>query len=86
MVVGKMPKSKKTPAKPQLPETKDTLKDMNSQAREEFLRLVTADTTLNRIWKDSLKPIISESIPDDLTPLQDLVDGGPHAKTQTTQN
>jgi len=81
-----MPKSKKTPAKPQLPETKESLKDMNSQAREEFLRLVTADTTLNRIWKDSLKPLISESIPDDLTPLQDLVDGVPHAETQTTQN
>lgn len=81
-----MVKTKKDSKQSLEPKSALTLKDMNSQAREEFLRLVTADTTLNQTWKDSLTPLISESIPDDLTPLQDLVDGVPHADTQTTQN
>jgi len=79
-----MVKSKKIPVKLQEPKSTVSLKDMNSRAREEFLRLVTADTTINQIWKDSLTPLISESIPDDLTPLQNLVDGVPHVETQTT--
>lgn len=54
------------------------LRDMNSQTREEFLNLVTADTSLSPSWKDTLIPLISESIPDDLTPLQDLIDGVPY--------
>jgi len=81
-----MVKGKKTPAKPEEPKKPVSLKDMNSQAREEFLRLVTDDITMNQTWKDSLTPLISECIPDDLTPLQDLIDGVPHAETQTTQN
>lgn len=81
-----MAKSKKIPAKPQEPKSTFSLKDMNSQAREEFLRLVTADTTLNQTWKDTLTPLISESIPDDLTSLQDLINGVPHAHVETTQN
>ncbi|MCP1715472.1 hypothetical protein J2T58_001337 [Methanocalculus alkaliphilus] len=61
-------------------------KDMNSQAREEFLNLVTADTSLSQIWKNTLIPLISESIPDDLTPLKDLIKGVPYVKAETTQH
>jgi hypothetical protein len=81
-----MAKCKKTPPKQQLSEKIYPSKDTNSQAWEEFLRLITADDTLNQTWKDALTPLVSEKIPDDLSPLQNLIDGGPHAETQTTQN
>jgi len=81
-----MTKTKKNPTKTIEKKPVQSLGDMNSQAREEFLRLVTDDTTLNQTWKGSLIPLISEKIPDDLTPLQDLIDGVPHAQAETTQN
>jgi len=62
------------------------LKDMNTQAREEYLKLIDADSTLSKIWKDALIPLISEKIPDNLSPLQDLIDGVPDAKAQTIKN
>lgn len=60
------------------------LKDMNSQAREEFLRLISSDDNLNQIWKDTLTPLVSEKIPDDLSSLQNLIDGVPNVEIQAT--
>jgi hypothetical protein len=61
-------------------------KDMNSQAREEFLNLIMSDDTLNLVWKDTLKTLVSVEIPDDLSSLQRLIDGVPNVEAQTTQN
>jgi len=80
----KMAKSKKNPIKQKITEKAASLRDMNSQAREEFLRLITADDTLNQTWKDTLTPLISDKIPDDLSSLQNLIDGVPNVETQTT--
>ncbi len=81
--MGKLKKSPKPTT-----ETKPTaiLKDMNSQAREKFIELFKSDDTLDQTWKDTLIPLISEKISDDLSPLQALIDGVPNADTQATQN
>lgn len=63
-----------------------TSKDMNSQAREEFLNLIIVDNTLNPVWKDALKTLVSIEIPDDFSSLKGLIDGVPNVETQTTQN
>jgi len=82
----KMAITKKNPKNEAIAKPTVTIKDMNSQAREEFLMLIKVDTTLNQTWKDTLTPLVSEKIPDDLSPLQDLIDGVPNAETQATQN
>ena len=80
-----MAKSKKTPVKLQEPRKTISLKDMNLLAREEFVQLIKADTFLNPTWKNTITSLISEKIPDDLSPLQVLIDGVPNAETETTQ-
>ena len=66
------------------PKSSVILKDMNSQARVEFLRLITSDDNLNQTWKETLTPLISEKIPDDLSSLQKLIDGVPNGEIQAT--
>jgi hypothetical protein len=80
-----MVKGKKIPAKIKEPEKPVSFKDMNSMAREEFIQLIKTDTSLTPTWKDTITPLISKEIPDDLSPLQILIDGIPHVKTETTQ-
>jgi len=80
-----MAKSKKIPVKLQEPKPPVSLKDMNSLAREEFIQLIKTDTSLTPTWKDAITPLISEKIPDDLSSLQELIDGVPHVETETTQ-
>ena len=64
----------------------ECLNSMNYQAREEFLRLVIADSKLNQAWKETLVYLVSEKIPDDMTPLRNLIDGVPDAPAQTIKN
>lgn len=80
-----MAKGKKISAKIKEPEKPVSFKDMNSMAREEFIRLISADALLTPAWKDAITPLVSEKIPDDLSPLQILIDGVPHVETETTQ-
>lgn len=81
--MGRMKKKAKAPAETKPPVV---LKDMNIQALEEYRRLINTDSTLSKTWKDALTPLISEKIPDDLSPLQNLIDGVPDAEAQTIKN
>jgi hypothetical protein len=78
--------SKKNPAKLNVTEKTVSCKDMNSQARENFIQLITADGSLTSTWRDTITPLVQEKIPDDLSPLQKLIEGVPYVKTETAQS
>jgi hypothetical protein len=56
--------------------------DLNDSALAEFRRLVAAEKSLNKNWKDVARKLTDEGIPDDLASLQRLVDGGTDAETE----
>lgn len=66
------------------PEPAISFKDMNLLARQEFIRLINTKIPLDQAWKDTISLLVSERLPDDLSPLQELIDGVPHVETETT--
>lgn len=66
------------------PVTVISFKDMNLLARQEFIQLINTDTSLDPAWKDTILLLVSGRLPDDLSPLRELIDGIPNVETKKT--
>jgi hypothetical protein len=50
--------------------------DLNDLALREFLKLVHSEKSLGAEWKSAILSLAADGIPKDVSPLQELVDGG----------
>ena len=60
--------------------------DLNALAVVEFRLLLEADSKILTPWKEVVIELLGDGIPQDLTPLQALLDGEVNAATEETQS